>query len=122
MKNIIISMFVFLCIPIWATNEENKQPTKIELAGELSTHNERSLIIPLEAFENDVTLTFIVYNEMGAANIIINSPNGIMHNQTLYLSPNDIETIDISNYTNGIYTLVITTSQSTNLTGIFEVK
>lgn len=56
MKNILLMLLAFLCLPSWGADEPKKKPTKIDLVGVLESNDERSLILPLEAFENDAEL------------------------------------------------------------------
>ena len=124
MKNILILLLAFLCIPVWGTNDEKKkpsQPTQIELVGMLETSDLRSLIFPVEAFEDDVTLAITTWQAMDGATVTISGVNGIVFSQSFSLSGGNTEIIDISNYSNGTYTLIISTPQGTYLTGTFEI-
>lgn len=126
MKHLLFLILVLLCVPGWSTNEEKKKdekvPTKIELAEELSTVDGRSLILPVEAYENDALLTITTWQTMYDANVTISSAHGIIFCQSLTLMENDTEAFDISGYANGIYTLTITTPQGTYLSGMFEIE
>ena len=121
MKNILILLLAFLCIPVWGTNEEKKKPTRIELAEELASDKGRSSVNFIEAFEDDVTLAIITWQAMDGATVTISGVNGIVFSQSFSLSGGNIEIIDISNYSNGTYTLIISTPQGTYLTGTFEI-
>ena len=121
MKNILILLLAFLCIPVWGTNEEKKKPTRIELAEELASDKGRSSVNFIEAFEDDVTLAIITWQAMDGATVTISGVNGIVFSQSFSLSGGNTEIIDISNYSNGTYTLIISTPQGTYLTGTFEI-
>ena len=121
MKNILILLLAFLCIPVWGTNEEKKKPTRIELAEELASDKGRSSVNFIEAFEDDVTLAITTWQAMDGATVTISGVNGIVFSQSFSLSGGNIEIIDISNYSNGTYTLIISTPQGTYLTGTFEI-
>ena len=126
MKHLLFLILTLVCVSGWSTNEEKKkeekEPTKIELTGELSSNDIRSLIRPLEAYENDALLTITTWQTMYDANVTISGVYGIMLSQSLSLMENDTETFDISGYANGIYTLTITTPQGTCLSGMFEIE
>ena len=126
MKHLLFLFLTLVCVSGWSINEEKKKdekvPTKIELAGELSSNDIRSLILPLEAYENDALLTITTWQTMYDANVTISGIHGIIFSQSLTLMENDTETFDISGYANGIYTLTITTPQGTYLSGMFEIE
>ena len=121
MKNILFLLLAFLCVPVWGTNEEKKKPTRIELAEELASDKGRSSVNFIEAFEDDVTLAITTWQAMDGATVTISGVNGIVFSQSFSLSGGNIEIIDISNYSNGTYTLIISTPQGTYLTGTFEI-
>ena len=121
MKNILFLLLAFLCVPVLGTNEEKKKPTRIELAEELASDKGRSSVNFIEAFEDDVTLAIITWQAMDGATITISGVNGIVFSQSFSLSGGNTEIIDISNYSNGTYTLTISTPQGTYLTGTFEI-
>jgi len=126
MKHLLFLFLTLVCVSGWSINEEKKkeekEPTKIELTGELSSNDIRSLILPLEAYENDALLTITTWQTMYDANVTISGIHGIIFSQSLTLMENDTETFDISGYANGIYTLTITTPQGTYLSGMFEIE
>ena len=101
--------------------KKKKKPTRIELAEELASDKGRSSVNFIEAFEDDVTLAIITWQAMDGATITISGVNGIVFSQSFSLSGGNTEVIDISNYSNGTYTLTISTPQGTYLTGTFEI-
>ena len=91
------------------------------MAEELASDKGRSSVNFIEAFEDDVTLAIITWQAMDGATVTISGVNGIVFSQSFSLSGGNIEIIDISNYSNGTYTLIISTPQGTYLTGTFEI-
>lgn len=62
------------------------------------------------------------YDAYSNVSIRILDTNGwVMNDYTSGLSPLQTISFDISSYSEGTYTLVITTPQGTYLTGVFEV-
>ena len=123
MKNILFLLLAFLCLPSWGADEpKKKEPTQIDLVGRLESDNERSLIFPLEAFENDVELNLTSWQTINNATITITGINGIMFSQVISLSEDCTESITLKGYAPGTYTLVISTPQGTYLSGMFAIE
>ena len=122
MKNILFVLLAFLCLPSWGADEpKKKEPTKIDLVGRLESDNERSLIFPLEAFENDVELNLTCWQTINNATVTITGINGIIFSQVISLEEGCTQSILLNGYARGTYTLVISTPQGTYLTGVFEI-
>ncbi len=122
MKNILFMLLAFLCLPSWGADEpKKKEPTQIDLVGRLESDNERSLIFPLEAFENDVELNLTCWQTINNATVTITGINGIIFSQVFSLGESCTESIPLNGYARGTYTLVISTPQGTYLTGVFEI-
>lgn len=96
----------------------------IELDGKTETEIEKSLFHPFKAYqEENQEVCVISYDTYSTVTIRILDANGhTMDYYTSGLLPLQIISFDISNYPNGIYSLVITTPQDTYLTGVFEVN
>ena len=122
MKNVLLVLLAFFCLPGWSVNDEKEETTKIELAGELASHNERSLIFPIEAYENNLKLSLFVLDTMENVTLTIYNGITVVYSQTSTLLRDNWEIVSLNNYPNGIYTLVITTPQGTYLTGVFEIN
>ena len=123
MKNILFVLLAFLCLPSWGADEpKEKEPTKIDLVGRLESDNERSLIFPLEAFENDVELNLICWQTINNATVTITGINGIIFSQVFSLGEGCIESIPLNGYIAGIYTLTIATPSGTYLSGMFTIE
>ena len=122
MKNILFMLLAFLCLPSWGADEpKKKEPTQIDLVGRLESDNERSLIFPLEAFENDVELNLTCWQTINNATVTITGINGIIFSQVFSLGEGCTESIPLNGYARGTYTLVISTPQGTYLIGVFEI-
>ena len=120
MKIILFLLLAFLCLPSWGADEpKKKEPTQIDLVGRLESDNERSLIFPLEAFENDAEVNLTSWQTINNATIIIIGINGIMFSQVISLGEGCTESISLNGYASGTYTLVISTPQGTYLSGMF---
>lgn len=122
MKNILFMLLAFLCLPSWGADEPKKKPTKIELDGRLESNDERALILPLEAFENDTEVNLTCWQTINNATITITGINGTMFCQVISLGEGCTETISLNGYAPGTYTLVISTPQGTYLSGMFVIE
>ncbi|MBQ3610162.1 MAG: DUF3244 domain-containing protein [Bacteroidaceae bacterium] len=123
MKNILFLLLAFLCLPSWGADEpKKKEPTQIDLVGRLESDNERSLIFPLEAFENDVELNLISTRAMTDVTITVSGIHGVLFSQVLSLEEGGIECISLSDCTAGTYTLTIVTPNGTYLSGMFTIE
>lgn len=100
--------------------EDNKD---IKLDGDTEDENNKSLTFPFGAYQEDnLEVCVISYDDcpMVTLSIIDAYGNGI-DTLSSALTSLQVVTFDISNYSNGTYTLVITTPTGTYLTGMFEV-
>ena len=95
----------------------------IKLQGDTEDDNKKSLVCPFGAYQVDNQEVCVMsYDAYSNVSIRILDANGwVMDDYTSGLSPLQTISFDISNYSEGTYTLVITTPQGTYLTGVFEV-
>ena len=95
----------------------------INLDGKTEDDRNKSLTLPFGAYQEDnLEVCIISYDDcpMVTLSIIDAYGNGI-DTLSSALTSLQVVTFDISNYSNGTYTLVITTPTGTYLTGMFEV-
>ena len=95
----------------------------INLDGKTEDERNKSLTLPFGAYQEDnLEVCIISYDDcpMVTLSIIDAYGNGI-DTLSSALTSLQVVTFDISNYSNGTYTLVITTPTGTYLTGMFEV-
>lgn len=100
--------------------EDNKD---IKLDGDTEDENNKSLSLPFGAYqEDDLEVCVISYDDCPMATLsIIDAYGNTIDTLSSALTSFQVVTFDISNYSNGTYTLVITTPTGTYLTGMFEV-
>lgn len=129
MKTRIVTFLVLLLavLPMQAFVSFNffkaEDRTDIELKGDTEDEIEKSLHISFGAYQVDNQEVYVMsYDAYSNVSIRILDANGwVMDDYTSGLSPLQTISFDISNYSEGTYTLVITTPQGTYLTGVFEV-
>lgn len=95
----------------------------IKLQGDTEDEIEKSLHISFGAYQVDnqevCVMSYDVYSNVSIR--ILDTNGWVMDDYTSGLSPLQTVSFDISNYSAGTYTLVITTPQGTYLTGVFVV-
>ena len=129
MKTRIVTFLVLLLavLPMQAFVSFNffkaEDRTDIELKGDTEDEIEKSLHTSFGAYQVDNQEVCVMsYDAYSNVSIRILDANGwVMDDYTSGLSPLQAISFDISNYSEGTYTLVITTPQGTYLTGVFEV-
>ena len=96
----------------------------IELKGDVEDDRKKSLFVPFGAYQVDNTEVCVVsYDTHSATTIsIVDVCGATIDSHSSSLSSQQVVSFDVSNYANGIYTLVITTPQGTYLTGTFEIE
>ena len=96
----------------------------IELKGDMEDDRQKSLVFPFGAYQVDNTEVCVVsYDTHSATTIsIVDVRGATIDSCSSSLSSQQVVSFDVSNYANGIYTLVITTPQGTYLTGTFEIE
>lgn len=100
--------------------EDNKD---IKLDGDTEDENNKSLTFPFGAYQEDnLEVCIISYDDCPMVTLsIIDAYGNAIDTLSSALTSLQVVTFDISNYSNGTYTLVITTPTGTYLTGMFEV-
>lgn len=100
---------------------ENKKD--IELEGDTEDDDKKSLTFPFGAYQEDnLEVCIISYDDCPMVTLsIIDAYGNAIDTLSSALTSLQVVTFDISNYSNGTYTLVITTPTGTYLTGMFEV-
>ena len=95
----------------------------IELKGDTEDERDKSLLLPFRAYQIDnAEVCVMSYDFCSNATICILDVSGqTMDYFTSLLSSMQVVSFDISNYSEGTYTLVIITPQGTYLTGVFVV-
>lgn len=129
MKTKIIAFFVLLLVvlPMQAFILSNtfkvEDKKDIELKGDTEDERDKSLLLPFRAYQIDnAEVCVMSYDFCSNATICILDVSGqTMDYFTSLLSSMQVVSFDISNYSEGTYTLVITTPQGTYLTGVFVV-
>lgn len=103
--------------------QEVEDKKDIKLQGDTEDDNKKSLVCPFGAYQvNNQEVCVMSYDAYSNVSIRILDTNGwVMNDYTSGLSPLQTISFDISSYSEGTYTLVITTPQGTYLTGVFEV-
>lgn len=100
---------------------ENKKD--IELEGDTEDERQKSLTLFFGAYQEDnLKIGVISYDDCPTVTLsIIDAYGNTIDTLSSALASLQVVTFDISNYSNGTYTLVITTPTGTYLTGMFEV-
>lgn len=100
---------------------ENKKD--IELEGDTEDERQKSLTLFFGAYQEDnLEIGVISYDDCPTVTLsIIDAYGNTIDTLSSALASLQVVTFDISNYSNGTYTLVITTPTGTYLTGMFEV-
>ena len=95
----------------------------INLDGKTEDDRNKSLTLPFGAYQEDnLEVCIISYDDYPMVNLsIIDAYGNTIDTLSSALASLQVVTFDISNYSNGTYTLVITTPTGTYLTGMFEV-
>jgi len=126
MKTKIITFFVLLLavLPIQANTLRVEDKKDIELKGDTEDDNTKSLNFLFGAYQVDNQKVCIIsYDAYSNIRIhILNSSGQTIDYFALSLASMQVFSFDINGYPNGTYTLIISTPQGTNLTGVFEVN
>lgn len=96
----------------------------IELKGDMEDDRKKSLVVPYGAYQVDNTEVCVIsYDAHSATTIsIVDACGETIDSYSSSLSSQQVVPFNISNYANGIYTLIITTPQGIYLTGTFEIE
>lgn len=121
----ILSLFTFIstnAITSSAFAIEEKKP--IDLEKEKNDNNEKSLVIPFEAWlvdnEEVEVLSYHTYTDV-TVNIFTISGQ-VLDTQTLSLVSMQSVTFNLSNYTSGFYQIKITTPNDIQIVGTFMIE
>lgn len=109
--------------PLFSVMEvEDKKDIKLE--GDSEDEREKSLTRPFGAYQEDnQRICVISYDAHSSATIcVMDSCGETVDVYSSSLSSLQVIPFNISNYANGIYTLIITTPQGIYLTGTFEIE
>ena len=100
---------------------EDKKDVKLD--GRTEDDDKKSLTLPFGAYQEDnLEIGVISYDDCPTVTLsIIDAYGHTIDTLSSALATLQVVTFDISNYSNGTYTLVITTPTGTYLTGMFEV-
>lgn len=100
---------------------ENKKD--IELEGDTEDDDKKSLTFPFGAYQEDnLEVCIISYNDCPMVTLsIIDAYGNTIDTLSSALTSLQVVSFDISGYSHGTYTLVISTPTGTYLTGMFEV-
>lgn len=100
---------------------EDKKDVKLD--GRTEDDDKKSLTLPFGAYQEDnLEIGVISYDDCPTVTLsIIDAYGNTIDTLSSALASLQVVTFDISNYSNGTYTLVITTPTGTYLTGMFEV-
>ena len=121
----ILSLFTFIspnAITSSAFAIEEKKP--IDLEKEKNDNNEKSLVIPFEAWlvdnEEVEVLSYHTYTDV-TVNIFTISGQ-VLDSQTLSFATMQSVTFNLSNYTSGFYQIKITTPNDIQIVGTFMIE
>lgn len=100
---------------------EDKEDIKLD--GRTEDDDKKSLTLPFGAYQKDnLEVCVISYDDCPMVTLsIIDAYGNTIDTLSTSLISLQVVTLDISNFSNGTYTLVITTPTGTYLTGMFEV-
>lgn len=100
---------------------ENKKD--IELEGDTEDELNKSLTLPFGAYQEDnLEICVISYDDHPMVTLsIIDAYGNTIDTLSSALASLQVVAFDISNYSNGTYTIVIITPTGTYLTGLFEI-
>ena len=123
-RNIILLIVLFWCmsLPCMADEKPTNPPNPIIIEGEIEDDRERSLLFPVEAWKTEKELEVIFHYTISNITLTIYGPIGVVTSRTISSNSNQTEIFDISNYANGTYNIVISTTQGTYLMGTFDVN
>ena len=95
----------------------------VELEGDTEDDDKKSLRFPFGAYQEDnLELCVISYDDCPMVTLSITDAYGnTIDTLSSALTSLQVVSFDISNYSNGTYTLVINTPMGTYLSGIFEI-
>lgn len=121
----ILSLFAFITTNAITPNTlaiEEKKP--IDLEKEKNDNNEKSLVIPFEAWlvdnEEVEVLSYHTYTDV-TVNIFAISGQ-VLDSQTLSFATMQSVTFNLSNYTSGFYQIKITTPNDIQIVGTFMIE
>ena len=98
-----------------------KEPTIIEILGLFETHDNRSLVFPLEAYLDGGQLTLTFFDAIEDVTVSIVGNSGTVETRTVSFNDFQTEIFDVSRYAAGNYSLLITTPRGTSLSGNFKI-
>ena len=122
---LVFSLLAFLPMKAFVSSDVHRVEEKkdIDLEGDMEDERNKSLLLPFDAFQVDNSeICVMSYDAHSAVTIRIMDASGTtMDTQSLSLGSQQVVSFDISSYSNGTYTLVISTPQGTYLSGMFEI-
>lgn len=121
----ILSLFAFISInAIVPTTHAIEEKDPIDLEREKNDNNEKSLIIPFEAWQTDnKEIEIVSYHACTNVTISICTTSGqVLDTQTLAFASMQSVTFNISNFASGYYQVKITTPTGTEYTGTFIIE
>lgn len=121
----IVSLFAFISInAIVPTTHAIEEKDPIDLEREKNDNNEKSLIIPFEAWQTDnEEIEIVSYYACTNTTISICTISGqVLDSQTLSFASMQSVTFNIGNYTEGYYLVKINTPTNTEYSGTFMIE
>ena len=108
-------------LPSLTIKVEDKKDIKLD--GRTEDDDKKTLVIPFGAYQEDnLELCVISYDDCPMVTLSITDAYGnTIDTLSSALTSLQVVSFDISNYSNGTYTLVINTPMGTYLSGIFEI-
>ncbi|WP_294592072.1 DUF3244 domain-containing protein [uncultured Bacteroides sp.] len=117
MRTTIITIILLLSLPAYSISRK-----KIELQGEYERAKTRMPSIPPKASFDENSISVEFYNSITNATITIISPDGKIEKRTLSSANFQTERFEIDEYSQGMYSITITTPNGTNLYGTFYIE
>ena len=109
-------------VPVRKENlQQKKEPTIIEILGLFETHDNRSLVFPLEAYLDGGQLILTFFDAIEDVTVSIVGNSGTVETRTVSFNDFQTEIFDVSRYAAGNYSLLITTPRGTSLSGNFKI-
>ena len=117
MRTTIIAIILLLCIPLCSFAKK-----KIDLHGEYERARTRmpSILPKASLDENSISVEF--YNSIADVTITIIDPYGEIEKRTLSSANFQTERFEVDEYSQGMYSITITSPGGTNLYGTFYIE
>lgn len=117
MRALIITTILLLCIPAYGITKK-----KIELQGEYERARTRMPGILPKASLNENSISVEFYNSIADVTITIIDPYGEIEKRTLSSANFQTERFEVDEYSQGMYSITITSPGGTNLYGTFYIE